>query len=127
LKEFPLTPNGKLDIRNLPAPDGSVNSSRVYVAPETEDQQKLGDIWCEVLLLSQIGLNENFFDLGADSLSATRAFARINNAFNVHITLRDIFDHPTIGELIKVIRNAPQGRNELTMPIQPSRRRVQKQ
>src|SRR5262249_23006541 len=103
LQTFPLTANGKIDVRSLPAPDGSTEPSRNYVAPRSETEQRLAEIWQEVLNLKQVGISDNFFDLGGDSLSATRAFARINQQLGAALTLREILDHPTIGSLAEVI------------------------
>ena len=117
LKQFPLTPNGKVDVRRLPAPEGAPEATRTFVAPRTEDEQRLAQIWREVLLLKQVGIADNFFDLGADSLSATRAFARINVGFGIRISLRDIFEHPTIASLAEIIRKGNSRSTALNMPI----------
>ena len=75
---FPLTPNGKIDLRRLPELDGTLSKTQTYVAPSNDDEKALTEVWQEVLGLRQVGINDDFFELGADSLSATKAFARIN-------------------------------------------------
>jgi acyl carrier protein len=106
LKEFPLTPNGKIDARRLPQPDEVAATERLYVAPKDDYERALAQIWEEVLSLPRIGRNENFFELGADSLSATRAFARINRRFGIDLPLRAIFDNPRVAALAAMVRNA---------------------
>jgi amino acid adenylation domain-containing protein len=103
LKELPLTPNGKVDMKRLPAPDEAAPASKNCVAPRTDEEAGIAEIWREVLSLKQVGVEDNFFESGGDSLSATRAFARINKKFGSGITLREMFDHPTIAGLAKVI------------------------
>jgi acyl carrier protein len=106
MKEFPLTPNGKIDARRLPAPEETTAVSRNFVAPRNEHEQALVEVWKEVLTLGQISVEDDFFELGADSLSATRAFARINRRFGTDLPLRAIFENPTVAALAGVVKNA---------------------
>ncbi|UEA58096.1 amino acid adenylation domain-containing protein [Gordonia otitidis] len=101
LDELPLTVNGKLDRRALPAP--VVESSVEYVAPETEVEQTLSSIVADVLGLDRIGVTESIFDLGANSLSAARIVGRVCEELEVDFNLRDLFDAPTIREIAGVI------------------------
>jgi hypothetical protein len=103
LKQFPLTPNGKVDVRNLPSPDVTPDATRNQVEPRNKNEQQLAGIWREVLIVGSIGIDDDFFDLGGDSLTATRAFARTNQAFGTALTLREMLDHPTIRGLSDVI------------------------
>ncbi len=105
LPAFPLTPNGKVDLRQLPAPDGGTGRSASLARPRTADEVGLAEIWKEVLLVKEVGIDENFFELGGDSLSATRAFARINRAFGMELTLREMLEHPTIRSLGELVAN----------------------
>jgi amino acid adenylation domain-containing protein len=109
LKAFPLTPNGKIDAKRLPAPDEMAATPRNYVAPRNDQEQALAEIFLEVLTLRQISMDDDFFQLGADSLSATRAFARINRRFGIDLPLRAIFDNPTVARLAVVAQNAKPG------------------
>ncbi len=102
--EFPLTPNGKIDVRRLPAPDGSRAKAHGCIPPRTDDERALVEVWQEVLGVRQIGINDDVFDLGADSLSATRAFARINRRLGVKIPLRCIFENTTVAKLAEAAR-----------------------
>jgi amino acid adenylation domain-containing protein len=108
LQQFPLTPNGKVDIRRLPAPENERLSSRAYTAPNTAEEKTLAEIWSEVLALKEVGIDDYFFDLGGDSLSATRAFARINTTFGTELTLREILERPTIRALSELVKNCKQ-------------------
>jgi acyl carrier protein len=103
LKQFPLTSNGKIDLRQLPAPDGSCPPGRAYVAPRNSDEQRVVEIWREVLSLNQVGIDDRFFEIGGDSLSATRAFARINRDFGMDLSLKEILEHPTVRLLAQFV------------------------
>ena len=97
---LPLSPNGKVDRKLLPAPDGArPELEQAFVAPRNEVEQTLANIWAEVLRLDQIGINDNFFDLGGHSLLATQVISRVEVAFNVELPLRAIFENPTVAGL----------------------------
>ena len=121
VQQFPLTPNGKIDLRRLPAPDSSGNTRKNYVAPRDHDEQALAAIWQEVLMLSKLGIDDDFFELGGDSLAATRAFARTNLAFGTSLTLREMLDHPTIHALAKLVA-VSKGTAPVRPPILPRSR-----
>ena len=97
---LPLSPNGKVERKLLPAPDGArPELEQAFVAPRNEVEQTLANIWAEVLRLDQIGINDNFFDLGGHSLLATQVISRVEVAFNVELPLRAIFENPTVAGL----------------------------
>ena len=97
LDALPLTPHGKLDRRALPEPEGAkTRRDASRVAPRTETERALARIWCDLLGVSQVGLTESFFDLGGHSLLATQLVARIREAFGQEVSLRTLFDAPTI-------------------------------
>ncbi|HEU0084715.1 MAG TPA: amino acid adenylation domain-containing protein, partial [Bradyrhizobium sp.] len=100
LDELPLTPNGKLDRNALPAPEWQTQSD---TAPRTATEQTLAAIWCDVLKRDRVGINDNFFELGGDSLSATRAIARVQQQLDVAVPLKAMFETPTLEELAKRI------------------------
>jgi acyl carrier protein len=123
LKQFPLTPNGKIDLKELPAPGSRSESEKPRCAPRTDEEHALAEIWREVLGLKELGIDENFFELGGDSLSATRVFARINRAFAMDLSLREILDHPTIRALAELVaRN--KGSAPVAHPILSRRERL---
>ena len=104
---LPLSPNGKVDRKLLPAPDGArPELEQAFVAPRNEVEQTLANIWAEVLRLDQIGINDNFFDLGGHSLLATQVISRVEVAFNVELPLRAIFENPTVAGLAMTLVQA---------------------
>ena len=104
LDELPLTPNGKLDRKALPAPDGELhNSTREYLAPSTPLEQTIVAIWEQVLRVERIGLHDNFFEIGGHSLLATQVISRMREALQVELSLRMIFEHPTVASLVTLV------------------------
>ncbi|OBK48731.1 hypothetical protein A5656_29400 [Mycobacterium gordonae] len=101
IDEIPLTANGKLDTRALPAP--SYHDTSRYRAPATEVEEILADSYAEVLGLHRVGVDESFFDLGGDSISAMRVIAAINNALNVGLSVRSLFETPTVEGLSRAV------------------------
>jgi aryl carrier-like protein len=100
MEAFPLTPNGKIDRRALPAPDwsGQTRASQ-YVAPRTAEEQSMARIWAEVLRLEKVGVNDNLFELGADSLHVFQIAARANKA-GVPVTPRQILQFRSVGAIL---------------------------
>ncbi len=105
LDTLPLTSNGKLDRRALPAPeDFRPQLDTGYVAPRDPVEQQLVSIWCEVLELEAVGVQDNFFALGGHSLLAMRLHARITSLWQIDLPLRRLFEAPTIAELASEIK-----------------------
>jgi amino acid adenylation domain-containing protein len=97
LKEFPLTTNGKIDRKALPAPNRQAHNA--YVAPTTETETMLASLWQEILKLGDaVSITANFFNLGGHSLMATRLLSRVAKELNVAVPLRSLFEHPTLRE-----------------------------
>ena len=103
---LPLTANGKLDVKALPAPD-TQQSAREHVAPRTEEEEKMALIWKEVLKLESVGVTDNFFELGGHSLLATQIISRVRNGFRVQIPLQNFLQNPTISALAAQIGQYP--------------------
>ncbi|QRY48438.1 amino acid adenylation domain-containing protein [Mycolicibacterium boenickei] len=101
LESLPLTVNGKLDRRALPAPD-YVEADR-YRAPSNSTEQTVAKIYAEVLGLGRVGVDDSFFDLGGDSLLATRLIAAINASLDTHLPVRTIFGAPTVSALAQQV------------------------
>jgi amino acid adenylation domain-containing protein len=99
LERFPLTPNGKVDRKSLPAPESLVAADAVLEAPQTPAEQQLAAIWSDVLGQRAIPRHANFFDLGGHSLLATQLLARMEGAFGVEVPLRVLFERPTLSAL----------------------------
>jgi amino acid adenylation domain-containing protein len=94
LPALPLNQNGKVDRRALPEPDDG--DSDAHAAPQTPSERLLGKLWCEVLGREQIGIHQNFFALGGDSLAATQLAHRISRSLGRHVALSLTFEAPTI-------------------------------
>jgi len=95
LDKIPLTSNGKIDRKSLPAPDLSLRQvGEEYVAPTTQIEQELCAIWSEVLRIEKIGIHDNFFRIGGHSLLATQVISRIRATYSIDLPLRSLFDHP---------------------------------
>jgi amino acid adenylation domain-containing protein len=120
LKEMPLTPNGKVDRRGLPAPDSSQRSLETsFVPPRTPTEALLAAIWSDILGL-EVGIHDNFFEVGGHSLQATQVISRLREAFCVELPLRRLFESPTIAELsefIEAVRRDDQ--SQMMSSIQP--------
>ena len=102
---LPISPNGKIDRKALSVPDSSrPEIEEDYVAAQTEFEMVLAKIWCEVLEIERVGVDDNFFDLGGHSLLATQVFSRIAEAMHVRLRLRRLFESPTIRELAVVVQ-----------------------
>jgi len=112
LAKFPLTANGKIDRAALPEPQ-TATMQRAYIAPRNETEQKIAQIWAEVLRrdLTTISIDDNFFDLGGHSLMATQVVSRIRERFALELPMRAMFDRPTIarlGEAVVEAHDAPE-------------------
>ncbi|MBD2208746.1 amino acid adenylation domain-containing protein [Nostoc linckia FACHB-104] len=102
LEAFPLTANGKLDRRMLPLPEVSADLAAGFVAPQTQEQELLANIWAEVLGLSQVGIYDNFFELGGDSIRSIQILAKANQV-GLDLSLQQLFQHQTIAELADLL------------------------
>ncbi len=104
LESFPLTPNGKVDRKALPAPDSQRPELAVdYLAPRTQEETQLCEIWAEVLRVEKVGVHDNFFELGGDSLKVAQVATRVREVFSVDMFLRSVFEHPTVEGLVPII------------------------
>ncbi len=104
LDKLPLTTNGKVDRHALPAlAYENMRPASDVVGPRTETEKALAAIWRELLVVENIGINDDFFDLGGQSLVAIKAVSRIRDTFEVDLPLRNLFERPTIAGLAEVI------------------------
>jgi amino acid adenylation domain-containing protein len=108
LEKMPLTPNGKIDRKVLPEPEGRVSIGTEYVAPRNEGEEKLAQIWQNVLGVEKVGIEDNFFELGGHSLKAISLVAKVHKEFGTQVPLQQIFKAQTIKELIKIINGAAE-------------------
>jgi amino acid adenylation domain-containing protein len=117
LEAIPLTPNGKIDRRALPAPDRVRPETVTFVPARNPIEEVVAGIWTEVLNLERIGVHDNFFELGGHSLLATRVISRLRRAFQRDFPLRLLFDAPTIASLAELIETTR--RNEVSPQFVP--------
>ncbi|MGG4499221.1 amino acid adenylation domain-containing protein [Paenibacillus polymyxa] len=124
LSRLPLTLNGKVDRRALPAPEPNVDTGMDYVAPDTDVQQALAAAWGAILGIQKVGIQDNFFHLGGDSIKAIQVSSRLFQA-GYKLEMKDLFKYPTIADLSTYIqpvnRVAEQGEvtgNVVLTPIQ---------
>ncbi|MCF4967181.1 non-ribosomal peptide synthetase, partial [Nostoc sp. CMAA1605] len=103
LSELPLNPNGKIDIKQLPKPDEASILGSTYLPPRNSSEMILTNIWQEVLQVSKIGVNDNFFDLGGHSLKAIALVSKIQEKFGLSLQIKQIFLHPTILEQAELL------------------------
>ncbi|MFD5780299.1 amino acid adenylation domain-containing protein [Streptomyces sp. NPDC126933] len=104
---IPLTVNGKLDQAALPAPDrGALGIETTHVAPRTAAEEEMTTIWREVLGVEQVGVEDNFFDLGGDSLRAVALVGALREA-EYDVTVRDVFAYRTPAELVEFLTGRP--------------------
>jgi amino acid adenylation domain-containing protein len=104
LETLPLTASGKVDRQSLPGPDSSrPELDTPYVEPETAVEKELAKMWAEVLGVEQIGIHDNFLDLGGHSLMATQIISRVINRFRVELPVKSLLEAPTVAEMAAVI------------------------
>ncbi len=107
LDALPLTPNDKVDHRALPEPNTQLSDSTSFVPPRDTVEQQLQLIWSEVLQLTSVGVQDNFFTLGGHSLLAVRLMALIERHFGLNLPLATLFLCPTIEQLASHLRQLP--------------------
>ncbi len=104
LPALPITPNGKVDRRVLPAPDiNSLIQTLEFVAPQTPTEELVASIWEKVLGVEQASVNDNFFELGGHSLLATQVVSQLNSSLGLHLPLSKLFELPTVASLSSYI------------------------
>ncbi|NUR61139.1 MAG: amino acid adenylation domain-containing protein [Catenulispora sp.] len=129
IAELPLSPNGKLDRRRLPAPRRVRDVGAAYTEPTTATEILIAQLWTELLDVPRVGIDDDFFDLGGHSLLAVRVVAGLRRAIGGGVSVMDVFQNRTVRELARFV-DAPADPNrpravlhELTRPI-PAAQRV---
>ncbi|MDY7093719.1 MAG: non-ribosomal peptide synthase/polyketide synthase, partial [Acidobacteriota bacterium] len=105
IDEIPLTPNGKVDKKALPAPDATTLSTTAGGEPTNELEAKLAKIWAEVLNAPSVGIHDDFFELGGDSILSLQITSRAHR-MGLHFTTRELFENPTVARLAEVVQGA---------------------
>ncbi|MBD1944543.1 amino acid adenylation domain-containing protein, partial [Coleofasciculus sp. FACHB-712] len=123
LDAIPLTPNGKIDRRALPAPNIEETVSTNFVSPRNLTEEILVNIWSELLGV-RVGIYDNFFELGGHSLLATQIISRIRQAFELDLPLRSLFEKPTVAELAENLDREAQVPLEETISSIPRDRDI---
>ena len=106
LERFPLTPNGKLDRRALPAPDLNAYSRRTYEAPKGGVEETLAELWRELLNVERVGRQDDFFDLGGNSLDGMRLAVRVAEKFSIQLPALAAFQYPTVRQMAEAAEQA---------------------
>ena len=99
LKAMPLTPNGKVDRRNLPVPDHTTRPDAAYVMPQTKVEQIIASVWQEMLHVEKVGIYDNFFELGGHSLLVVQVHHKLQEILGVKLSVVQMFQYPTIHSL----------------------------
>jgi amino acid adenylation domain-containing protein len=105
MDKLPLSANGKVDIKALPAPESrAIEDQGSFLAPTDSIEQVLAQLWSKVLKVKRVGLNDNFFELGGHSLLAVRIIVEIEKIYNRRLPLATLLQAPTVGALAEVLR-----------------------
>ncbi|MVT11414.1 non-ribosomal peptide synthetase [Chitinophaga tropicalis] len=133
LEALPLSPNGKLDRKRLPSPEGmGLSGSHEYVAPRSETEKQLVEIWESILGKQQISIKDNFFELGGHSLKATRLASQIHKSFQVKLSLKELFSATVLEDQALLIGQAAKSRftaisrapEQASYPLSSAQRRL---
>ena len=107
LEKFPLTPNGKLDRKAFPRPEGKrPNLAQEFIAPRTAVEKQLASLWCDLLQLEEVGIDDTFFDLGGNSLAAVRMVSQYQARYGHEIPAVKVFQHPSIAKLASFLEKS---------------------
>jgi acyl carrier protein len=130
-ESLPLTHNGKVDRKALPAPSGKgMPAAAKTDAPRTGTEKQVAAIWAELLKVDHVGVDDNFFDLGGHSLMVFKALSRIRDEFGVDVPVQDFFENPSVAEIAKLLPNAEDSAVEslsVTTITDPPRTEAEKQ
>jgi acyl carrier protein len=127
IENLPLTVNGKLDVDALPVPDETHLAAwrSPFVAPETDLQREVAKIWCDLMRISKLGLDDNFFDLGGDSVLMAQAHTRLEALIGRRFSITELFTHPTVRTLATYLSSPGLSEGGLTDVQERARLRQQ--
>jgi amino acid adenylation domain-containing protein len=127
LDALPRTANGKLDRKALPKPNHlRADLEQPFIAPRNAAEEKVASVWAEVLKLKSVGIHDNFFELGGHSLLGTQVISRLRKLFDTQLSLRWLFQFPTVAALAEKIQTSSSAGTEDDAPILESVPRKQK-
>jgi len=123
LEQLPLTPSGKLDRASLPEPGVGMAGAKaaVYTAPRTQTEREVVRIWAEVLETEQVGLDDNFFDLGGHSLLLAQVHAKLRQKIAPELAMIDLFKYPTVRALVQYLIGGAKAESSPPAPLAPER------
>ncbi|WP_122377278.1 amino acid adenylation domain-containing protein, partial [Pseudomonas caricapapayae] len=125
LDKMPLTANGKLDRKALPAPDAS-QLQATYIAPQGELEQQLAAIWADVLSVERVGRSDSFFELGGHSLLAVQMLVRVREQLQHEVSLKDVFEQPSLADFCNTLQEkngeSDHAQDELTKSLEALKR-----
>ena len=115
MSSLPLTGPGKVDLRALPEPDSTrPELGNPYAPPRTPVEEEVVKIWCDVLGLDLVGVNDHFLDLGGNSLLASQIISRVIKSFQVEVSVRSVLESPTVADMSVII---VQGQVQAANPL----------
>jgi acyl carrier protein len=117
LENLPLTSNGKIDRRVLPLPNPELHRSVDYVAPDNSTQEAIAAIFGQVLKLEKVGIYDNFFEIGGNSLQATQVISLLRESLSLELPLRRLFEQPTVADLALAVTKIQTTLQKLQTPI----------
>lgn len=123
LDRLPLSPNGKISRRDLPAPTFERNSAAVFAAPRNHHEQAVAKIWSELLGIEKVGIDDSFFDLGGHSLLLLRLLAKLRSHFGRELRVPDLFAYPTIRSMVEYAAGQSGGEDRASQADENIRRR----
>ncbi len=117
LEMLPLNPNGKVDRKALPAPEGDAFPARMYEAPSGKVEEAVAAIWAELLGAERVGRRDHFFELGGHSLLAVRVISRVRQALGVEVSPRDVFERPVLANFARGLQTAGRAEATAIVPV----------
>jgi amino acid adenylation domain-containing protein len=127
LENFPQTPNGKLDRKALPRPEAKRPLlAQNFIAPRTTVEKQLATLWCELLQLEEVGIDDSFFDLGGNSLAAVRMTSHYHTRFGTYIPAVKVFQYTTIAKLAEFLEEKESKGNPSFLAESETRARRQR-
>lgn len=117
LEAMPLLPNGKIDRRRLPAPQGAGSDEGEFVAPASDAEKRIAKLWEEILAVGRVGIHDDFFALGGHSLLASQFIARLKREHGVDLSFRRIFEAPTVAKLALALNDTASPRIDARTPL----------